>query len=170
MTLNETKKRISIFADQLIHTKGYHGFSYKDIAEEIGIKKASVHHHFASKEELVSSVVEHHIQRFNKWADFHKEKSPTELLLEFKEMYRYLSHNCTRICPVGMLTAEYPILPERVQKQVDKIWNTIHTWVLNVLKEGQNQQVFYKFDPIVKSKLIVLCFQGLLKPYGYLKI
>jgi TetR/AcrR family transcriptional repressor of nem operon len=32
-----------------LQTRGYNGFTYADIAAELGIAKASLHHHFASK-------------------------------------------------------------------------------------------------------------------------
>jgi AcrR family transcriptional regulator len=35
---------------------GYSGFSYADIAEVVGIRKASIHHHFPSKVDLVRTL------------------------------------------------------------------------------------------------------------------
>ena len=41
-----TAERIVHEARNLIMTRGYNGFSYADIAEAVGIRKASIHHHF----------------------------------------------------------------------------------------------------------------------------
>ena len=38
---------------RLIASGGYNGFSYADISEVVGIRKASIHHHFPSKADLV---------------------------------------------------------------------------------------------------------------------
>ncbi|HIE19064.1 TPA: TetR/AcrR family transcriptional regulator, partial [Candidatus Bathyarchaeota archaeon] len=35
---------------------GYGGFSYSDLSKALGITKASIHHHFPSKEELGLAV------------------------------------------------------------------------------------------------------------------
>ena len=40
-------------ARSLIIAGGYNGFSYADIAEVVGIRKASIHHHFPTKADLV---------------------------------------------------------------------------------------------------------------------
>src|SRR5215469_15529642 len=44
-------------AARVFRTKGYHAATVRDIAEEVGILKGSLYHHFASKEELLYLVV-----------------------------------------------------------------------------------------------------------------
>ena len=44
-------------ARSLLAAGGYNGFSYADISESVRISKASIHHHFPSKAELVQTVV-----------------------------------------------------------------------------------------------------------------
>jgi TetR/AcrR family transcriptional repressor of nem operon len=44
-------------ARTLLVAGGYNGFSYADIAGSVRISKASIHHHFPSKAELVQTVV-----------------------------------------------------------------------------------------------------------------
>lgn len=39
-------------AERLAQTRGYNGFSYADIAAQLGVTKASLHYHFPSKAEL----------------------------------------------------------------------------------------------------------------------
>ncbi len=43
--------------------RGYNGFSYADISNAIGIRKASVHHHFPTKAALVAVLVERYVGR-----------------------------------------------------------------------------------------------------------
>ena len=33
-----------------MQTRSFHGFSFQDIADEIGVRKASLYHHFDSKD------------------------------------------------------------------------------------------------------------------------
>jgi len=49
---SEAAKAILDVAEQLAQTKGYNGFSYADIAAQLGLTKASLHYHFPSKAEL----------------------------------------------------------------------------------------------------------------------
>src|SRR5262249_22696510 len=52
-----TSDEILASARTLIMSGGYNGFSYADIAEVVGIRKASIHHHFPSKVDLVRTLV-----------------------------------------------------------------------------------------------------------------
>ncbi|MCA8089277.1 TetR/AcrR family transcriptional regulator, partial [Burkholderia cenocepacia] len=42
----------------LMRSMGYAAFSYADLAETVGIRKASIHHHFPTKEDLGVAIVE----------------------------------------------------------------------------------------------------------------
>ena len=33
-------------AQRMVQTRGYNGFSYADISDEVGLRKASIHHYF----------------------------------------------------------------------------------------------------------------------------
>ena len=52
-----TREKLLALASELMREKGYAGFSYADLAQAIGIKKASIHHHFPSKADLGVAVV-----------------------------------------------------------------------------------------------------------------
>ena len=61
-----TRSDLLTAAELLLRTKGYSAFSYADLAQEIGIKKASIHHHFPTKEGLGIAVIESYLFRFTK--------------------------------------------------------------------------------------------------------
>ncbi|MDE5249046.1 TetR/AcrR family transcriptional regulator [Klebsiella pneumoniae] len=47
-----TYDKILRLTDTLIQQRGFLGFSYADLEKEIGIRKASIHHHFPGKTDL----------------------------------------------------------------------------------------------------------------------
>ena len=51
-------------AEALLRTRGYAAFSYADLAERVGIRKASIHHHFRTKEELGVSLIDAYLVKF----------------------------------------------------------------------------------------------------------
>ena len=51
-------------AEYLIRTRGYAAFSFADLAQGCGIRKASVHHYFPRKEDLAATLVGDHIAHF----------------------------------------------------------------------------------------------------------
>ena len=52
---SDTAEQILDLAETLIQTRGYSAFSYQDIADSLGIRKASIHYHFPSKTESRAS-------------------------------------------------------------------------------------------------------------------
>jgi AcrR family transcriptional regulator len=52
-----SRRLILDMAARLLRSGGYHQTTLREIAEAVGIRKASLYHHFASKEEIVEAVV-----------------------------------------------------------------------------------------------------------------
>jgi len=51
-TATDTKTAILERAMALLQSKGYDGFSYKDISGPMGVKNAAIHYHYPSKTDL----------------------------------------------------------------------------------------------------------------------
>ena len=51
-----TAKRLMDLAEAHIRESGYAGFSFRNLAAEVGIKSASVHHHFPTKAKMAAAV------------------------------------------------------------------------------------------------------------------
>lgn len=51
-------------AEVLVRTRGYAAFSYADLSEKVGIRKASIHHHFLTKEALGTALIDEYQERF----------------------------------------------------------------------------------------------------------
>jgi AcrR family transcriptional regulator len=64
-------------AAKVFRTKGYHAATVRDIAEEVGILKGSLYHHFESKEALLYLVVKEPIaQLYRTIAEIAAAKAP----------------------------------------------------------------------------------------------
>ena len=55
--MNDTRNKILDVADDLVQRVGLNAMSYKHISEAVGIRKASIHHHFPKKEDLVDELL-----------------------------------------------------------------------------------------------------------------
>ncbi len=60
----DTSTRILNVAERLMQTRGFNGFSYTNISAELGIAKASLHHHFATKAELGRMLIVRYSESF----------------------------------------------------------------------------------------------------------
>src|SRR5271169_6651677 len=56
-TLTAAAEAVLDIAEQLAQTRGYNGFSYADIAAQLGVTKASLHYHFPSKADLGRALI-----------------------------------------------------------------------------------------------------------------
>ena len=56
--MTSTRQKLIDSARHFIQTRGYNGFSYADVAEQVQVRKASIHHHFPAKSDLARAVVE----------------------------------------------------------------------------------------------------------------
>jgi AcrR family transcriptional regulator len=54
----DTRRRILAVALELFSTRGYAGTSMRDIADTMGLTKASLYYHFESKEQILEAVTE----------------------------------------------------------------------------------------------------------------
>ncbi len=53
----DTRTKILDVAEDLIQSVGVNAMSYKHISEAVGIRKASIHHHFPKKDDLVNELL-----------------------------------------------------------------------------------------------------------------
>ncbi len=55
--MDDTRTKILDVAEELIQRVGLNAMSYKHISEAVGIRKASIHHHFPKKANLVDDLL-----------------------------------------------------------------------------------------------------------------
>jgi len=138
MPLTEAAKAILDVAEELAQTRGYNGFSYADIAAKLGVTKASLHYHFASKAALGYALIGRYKEGFGAALDAIDERSaaPPEKLRRYVELYDAVMRN-DRMCLCGMLAAEYSTLPAPMQKGLKEFFHLNGRWLTAVLEEGR---------------------------------
>src|SRR3974390_2000756 len=103
---SDTAEQILDLAETLIQTRGYSAFSYQDIADSLGIRKASIHYYFPSKADLGVAVVDRYADRFGAaLVAIGQEQSRSSMtMLEFYiEPYLGFARTPDRICLCGAL-------------------------------------------------------------------
>lgn len=133
-----TAERILDIAQRIIQDRGYSAMSYADIAAEMGIAKASLHHHFPTKASLGRAVIERHLERSHTaLAEILGSTSdPVEQLRRFAEIYQsVLDQKLGCLC--GMMTAEFSLLPPVVQEVVRQFFDFNEQWLEGVITRGR---------------------------------
>jgi TetR/AcrR family transcriptional repressor of nem operon len=121
-----------------VQERGFNGFSYADIASELGVTKAALHYHFASKADLGDALIERYAERFfaalaSVDAD---DADAVDKLRAYAKLYTDVFRD-DRMCLCGMLAADYATLPDPMRERVVKFFDDNEVWLTRVLEEGR---------------------------------
>jgi TetR/AcrR family transcriptional regulator, transcriptional repressor for nem operon len=163
---SDTAGQILDLAETLIQTRGYSAFSYQDIADSLGIRKASIHYHFPSKADLGIAVVDRYVARFGEAlaAIAADQSQPSMAMLDFYvEPYAGFAKTPDRICLCGALSGEILALPAELRSRVDRFFRTHQEWLAGILKRGAARGEFTLAAPPAKvARFIFSALQGAL--------
>jgi len=136
---SETAEQILDLAETLIQTRGYSAFSYQDIADSLGIRKASIHYHFPSKADLGIAVVDRYIARFGEAltaiADDQSQSSMT-MLDFYVQPYLQFASTPDRVCLSAALAGEMLALPPKLRERIDHFFRMHQVWLTKILARG----------------------------------
>ena len=120
----DTASRILDVAERLVQSRGFNGFSYADVASELGISKPSLHYHFAGKAELGEALIERYAARFAaslEEIDRGGADAPGKLDA-YARLYADVLRE-KRMCLCGMLAADYDTLPQPMRSAVIRFFD-----------------------------------------------
>lgn len=157
-----TAERILDVAEALAQTRGYNGFSYADIAAEIGVTKASLHYHFPSKATLGLALVTRYSARFFAALDeIAASAMPApQKLRAYADLYESVLVR-DRLCLCGMFAAEIATLPAPVQQAVRDFFDTNERWVTTIFAEGgQSGVLVFNGQPVDAARALAAALDG----------
>lgn len=134
----DTATAILDIAERLVQRCGFSGFSYADIAAELGITKASLHYHFPGKAELGESLITRYASRFGQaLTEIGARDVPAaDKLQAYCAIYRAVLAE-QRMCLCGMLAAEYEVLSDPMRRAVVEFFDHNQAWLSALLEEGR---------------------------------
>ena len=148
MTVERSPKATEIInhTRTLLSSGGYKSFSYADLAERVQIRKASIHHHFPAKADLVQAVVAEYRQEARAGMAATSQHFRHDPLGELNGYINFWA-NCIRentspFCICVMLAVELPTLPEEVAVEVSGHFTELAEWLTTVLRKGEQSGVF----------------------------
>ncbi|WP_101951046.1 TetR/AcrR family transcriptional regulator [Mycobacterium sp. 3519A] len=125
-----------------IITGGYNGFSYADIASVVGIRKASIHHHFPTKFDLVRTLVKQYREEAEMGLALIERDVPDPL----GQLRGYTGYweSCigdpeTSYCLCALLATQIPVLPDEIVVEIRGYFQALSAWLTAVLERGVRQ-------------------------------
>ena len=161
-TQKDTVQHILDVAQHLLQTRGYNAFSYADISESVGIRKASIHYHFPNKSDLGKALVVRYREAFRQERSRIDRDTDQALrkLERFADLYLGGLRN-GRVCLCGMLAEDFTTLPNEMREEVRAFFDENEAWLTKVLVEGQKAgSIRYGGAVEVEAQLLLTGFQG----------
>ncbi len=162
MQAESTKELILDSAQALAQSRGFNAFSYADIANDVGIRKASIHYHFASKEELEAALLERYRKGFMDQLKSLsvKNSDATKLLKKYGDLYAATLSKRV-ICLGGMMASDIGALPERLVPSLQGFFTEQAEWLADVLAQGKASGEFtFSGSPRNRAALFLAALQG----------
>ena len=167
----DTAARILDVAERLVQVRGFNGFSYADVAAELGLTKASLHYHFAGKAELGEALIARYAGRFTgALAEIEARPADARAKLDaYARLYADVMRG-DRMCLCGMLAAEYRTLPKPMQEAVIRFFDDNEKWVAGVLEQGREEGALqFTGSASEAARMVVGGLEGAMlvaRPYG----
>ena len=158
----DTAQRILDVAERLVQTQGFNGFSYADIAAELGITKASLHYHFATKAALGSALITRYGTEFGRAIEEIDQSAvdAREKLRRYAGLYADVLRQ-HRMCLCGMLAADYTTLPAAMRSGVKEFFDLNESWLARIFDEGRKQGALrFRGPPLDSARLLLGSLEG----------
>ena len=168
----DTATRILDVAQKLAQTRGYNAFSYADIAEQVGIRTASIHYYFPSKGDLGRALIRGYQRTLEQGlAQIDRmTEDPRQKLRRYSEIFGETMLHGERMCLAGILAADILTLPSEIRDEVRAWFRLNERWLARVLDAGRTRGLLrFTGSPEVEARLLVASLEGALlvaRTYG----
>ncbi len=158
-----TSAQIVEIAQEYIQKVGFHAFSYRDIAERVGIRTASIHYHYPTKADLARAIVDRvRAATDAAIAEIDASRGPAgKRLRGFCGLFLKTWGEGDRLCPMCMLAMGQEAIPPEVQSGVRDFWQDGESWVARTVRDGQSSGEFRpELDPRTVGRTFLAALEG----------
>ena len=132
----DTRTQILSIASDLLQRQTVNGFSLQDVADRVGIRKASLFHHYRNKDALIADVLENSLTGFRKRIDNMQQQSAERQLDAFLDIYQHRIGAGTRLCSVSGVTGDWDHLGEEPRRWALALLNEQYAWLRKIAELG----------------------------------
>ena len=130
--MNENRRELILdAARRAAQAHGYRGLNFRDLAEHVGIKAASVHYHFPGKADLGAAVARRYREDAAAALQALTDETgdPVEALRRYPVLFRAALENDNRMCLASFMATEYDDLPDAVKVEVQAFTDVHVAWL-----------------------------------------
>jgi len=144
MVQNNMEEKIIDVAQALVQSRGFNAFSYRDLADRILIRTASIHYYFPKKDDLACALMQRYRTDFDGVIQSidHSDRSPEDRLSSYLKVFSELSVGGSRLCLFAVFSAELSTFSEAVQEEIKAFYEDNVRWLAAVIDDGRLSGVF----------------------------
>jgi TetR/AcrR family transcriptional repressor of nem operon len=118
-------------AEDKVRQGGYSNFSFRELANEVGIKSASVHYHFPTKADLGAELAHQYTNSFLAalGSPVNIKASGINPIDVYTQLFRSALITDDKMCLCGLLGAQSESLPDKVRLEVKRFFNKNLAWL-----------------------------------------
>ncbi|MBI6530067.1 MULTISPECIES: TetR/AcrR family transcriptional regulator [Morganellaceae] len=152
-----TRERLLCEAEHLMREKGYSAFSYADLSKSIGITKASIHHHFPTKDILGEQVVRQAFLDTRNLFDQIEltENSAAGKIAAYVDLFTE-SYRASLLPLCCALSAETANLPQNITEQTSLYFDMQIKWLVSIVDQGNSTGEFSSNLTAVDAALLII--------------
>ena len=135
--LNPTAEKIVDLAESYMQSRGFNGFSFRDIQNELGIKTASIHYHFKTKQDLAQTVFERYLVNYEVAL---KRIESQDISAEGKiealaDIFVDVREN-NKLCLCGMYASDFYFLADGLESLLTKFVQINEDFIRKSIEQG----------------------------------
>ncbi|MGI3185114.1 TetR/AcrR family transcriptional regulator [Nioella aestuarii] len=150
-------------AETLARSRGIDAFSYADLAAATGIRKASVHYHFATKADLTLALIEDYSARIIEALGHVVDQSPNaaSALAGFLSLYRSALGDGDSLCLCVAFSASTNSLPATTLARVESFRHDVTDWLVGQFQRAREDgSVHAVIDPRKEAAALFALVEG----------
>lgn len=127
-------------AEKAVRQHGLNGFSYADLSNAVGIRKASIHYHFPLKSDLTRDVLNRYAKRFlTRLAQIESlSATAAEGLEQYLKAYKDALRNGSSLCLCVALSADRESLTDDAVHSLEAFQACSLEWLTGIFEAAQN--------------------------------
>lgn len=158
--MTDKREQIVDTALQAAQRDGLRSVSFRQLADAVGVKSASVHYHFPTKRDLAESMVQRYTERFEaRLADIARRKRTLNGKLDglIQVFEQVLAED--DLCLCGMMAAELTALDANTRRALKHFFNVTEDWLAREL-ETHRDDIRIGLAPDALGRVILAGLEG----------
>lgn len=156
--MSPRRRQVLDEAARLFHDRGYMGTSMDEVAEEVGLTKGSLYHHFPSKAEILKEIYEEAVDFILSHVDRHPEDATASevvrlLMKDVLELIRDHPYHVTVYYQEMRWLREW--LPEAEADRILKKVEGYVSYVKDVIRRGVANGEFRPVDESISARVLI---------------